>query len=77
MLQVAKNITFFPSSINQQTTIYTFLVHKHKVTHTWDPGFGVLHFLILQTVLNEKFKLPHLGHAQSLSRAPSESSNVK
>lgn len=26
---------------------------------------------MLQTVLNEKLTLPHLGHAQSLSRVPS------
>lgn len=33
-----------------------------------DPGFGVLHFLMLHTVLNEKFTFPQLGHVQSLSR---------
>ena len=38
---------------------------------TWDPGFGVLHFLMLQTVLNEKLIFPHLGHVQSLSRVAS------
>lgn len=39
--------------------------------HTWDPGLGVLHFLMLQTVLNEKLTLPHFGQAQSLSRVAS------
>lgn len=38
---------------------------------TWDPGFGVLHFLMLQTVLKEKLIFPHFGHVQSLSRVES------
>lgn len=45
---------------------------QYKQSHqTWDPGLGVLHFLMLQTVLNEKLTLPHFGHVQSLSRVAS------
>lgn len=51
-------------------------INLHKLIemtalHTWDPGLGVLHFLMLQTVLNEKLTLPHFGHFQSLSRVAS------
>lgn len=42
-----------------------------NIAQTWDPGFGVLHFLMLQTVLNEKLIFPHFGHVQSLSRVAS------
>ena len=42
-----------------------------NAAQTWDPGFGVLHFLMLQTVLNEKLIFPHFGHVQSLSRVTS------
>lgn len=43
-----------------------------KVAQTWGSGFGVLHFLMLQTVLNEKLTFPHFGQVQSLSRVTSE-----
>lgn len=42
-----------------------------KVAQTWGSGFGVLHFLMLQTVLNEKLTFPHFGQVQSLSRVTS------
>ena len=45
-----------------------------NAARTWDPGFGVLHFLMLQTVLNEKLIFPHFGHVQSLSRVASRES---
>lgn len=44
---------------------------KEEGQQTCDPGFGVLHFLMLHTVLNEKLILPHFGHVQSLSRVAS------
>jgi len=44
---------------------------QKKAAQTWEPGFGVLHFLMLHTVLNEKFTLPQFGHVQSLSRVES------